>query len=134
MSRDSPVGTGRKLSVHNTFRRRPGRLLKVLCTFNLHPVSTGKPGICYSICYTKINLEKINDSQLNPVAYLEPCQTSKMERFAKIDNRQRQRKTEKIKKSKRCKVIDKSVPFPPLYPLTFSPKILKFYSSNITEI
>ena len=37
-----PVGTGRKLSLHKTFRRRPGRLLNVLCTFNLRPVSTGK--------------------------------------------------------------------------------------------
>ena len=37
----SPVDTGRKLNVHKTFRRRPGRLLNVLCTFNLRPVSTG---------------------------------------------------------------------------------------------
>ena len=36
----NPVDTGRKLNVHKTFRRRPGRLLKVLCTFNLRPVST----------------------------------------------------------------------------------------------
>ena len=36
-----PVDTGRKLKVHKTFRRRPGRLLNVLCTFNLRPVSTG---------------------------------------------------------------------------------------------
>ena len=36
-----PVDTGRKLNVHETFRRRPGRLLKVLYTFNLRPVSTG---------------------------------------------------------------------------------------------
>ena len=36
-----PVVTGRKLNVHKTFRKRPGRLLNVLCTFNLHPVSTG---------------------------------------------------------------------------------------------
>ena len=48
-----PVDTGRKLNVHKTFRRRPGRLLNVLCTFNLRPVSTvarclvtGKP-FCY---------------------------------------------------------------------------------------
>ena len=33
--------TGRKLNVHRTFRRRPGRLLNVLCSFNLRPVSTG---------------------------------------------------------------------------------------------
>ena len=37
-----PVDTGRKLNVHKTFRRRPGRLLNVLCTFNLRPVSTGE--------------------------------------------------------------------------------------------
>ena len=36
-----PVDTGRKLNVHKTFRRCPGRLLNVLCTFNLGPVSTG---------------------------------------------------------------------------------------------
>ena len=38
--RFSPVDTGRKLNVHKTFRRRPGRLLNVLCTFNLRPVPT----------------------------------------------------------------------------------------------
>ena len=42
MKRDNPVDTGRKLNVHNTFRRRPGRLLNVLCTLNLRPVSMGK--------------------------------------------------------------------------------------------
>ena len=36
-----PVDTGRKLNVHKTFRRRLGRLLTVLCTFNLRPVSAG---------------------------------------------------------------------------------------------
>ena len=37
----APVDTGRKLNVHQTFRRRPGRLLNVLSTFNLRHVSTG---------------------------------------------------------------------------------------------
>ena len=37
-----PVDTGHKLNVHKTFRRRPGRLLNVLCTFNLRRVSTGR--------------------------------------------------------------------------------------------
>ena len=37
-----PVDTGRKLNVHNTFGRRPGFLLNVLCMFNLRPVSTGR--------------------------------------------------------------------------------------------
>ena len=36
-----PVDTGRKLNVHNTFRRRPGRLLNVVCTFSSRPLSTG---------------------------------------------------------------------------------------------
>ena len=36
-----PVDTGRKLNVHKTFRRRPGCLLNVLCTFSLRPVPTG---------------------------------------------------------------------------------------------
>ena len=38
----NPVDTGRKLNAHKTFRRHPERLLNVLCTFNLRPVSTGK--------------------------------------------------------------------------------------------
>ena len=36
------LDTERKLNVHKMFRRRPGRLLNVLCTFNLHPVSRGQ--------------------------------------------------------------------------------------------
>ena len=36
-----PLDQGRKLNVHKTFRRRPGRLLNVLCTFHLRPMSTG---------------------------------------------------------------------------------------------
>ena len=36
-----PIDTGHKLNVHMTFRRRPGHLLNVLCTFNLCSVSTG---------------------------------------------------------------------------------------------
>ena len=41
IARGKPVDTGRKLNVHKTFRRRPGRLLYVFCTFSLRPVSTG---------------------------------------------------------------------------------------------
>ena len=37
----SPVDTGRKLTIHKTFRRRPGCLLNVLCTFSFRSVSTG---------------------------------------------------------------------------------------------
>ena len=29
------------LNIHKTFRTRPGRLLNVLCMFNLRPMSTG---------------------------------------------------------------------------------------------
>ena len=36
-----PVDAGRKLNVHKTFRKRPGRLLNVLCAFSLRPVSMG---------------------------------------------------------------------------------------------
>ena len=36
-----PVDTGRKLKVYKTFKRRPGRLLNALCTFNLRPVCAG---------------------------------------------------------------------------------------------
>ena len=36
-----PVDTGRKLNVHKTFKKRPVRLLNVLCTFSLRPLSTG---------------------------------------------------------------------------------------------
>ena len=38
---EPPIDTGRKLNVHKTFRRCPGRLPNVLYTFNLRPVSTG---------------------------------------------------------------------------------------------
>ena len=34
------VEIGRKVNLRKTFRRRPGRLLNVLCTFNLRTVST----------------------------------------------------------------------------------------------
>ena len=37
----NPLHKGRKLNVHKTFRRRHGRLLNVLCTFNLRSVSMG---------------------------------------------------------------------------------------------
>ena len=39
--RGTPLDTGRKLIVHKTFRRRPGHLLNVMFTFNLHPVARG---------------------------------------------------------------------------------------------
>ena len=41
-SQNHPVDTGRRLNVSRTFRRCPGRLLNVLCTLDLCPVSTGQ--------------------------------------------------------------------------------------------
>ena len=35
------LDTGRKLNVHQTFKKNPGCLLNVLCTFSLRPVSRG---------------------------------------------------------------------------------------------
>ena len=37
-----PLDTRLKLNVHKSYRRRPGRLLNVLCTFNTRSVSRGK--------------------------------------------------------------------------------------------
>ena len=37
-----PLDSRRKLNIHKTFRRRPGRLLNVLYTLNLRPVFTVK--------------------------------------------------------------------------------------------
>ena len=52
----------RKLNVHKTFRRHPGRVLNVLCTFNLLPVSTGY------LCFLEIN----DDECRNCEAYIFP--------------------------------------------------------------
>ena len=47
-----PVDTGRKLNVQKVFRKRPGHLLNVLCTFNLRPVSTGLGKLTEMNCYS----------------------------------------------------------------------------------
>ena len=54
------VDTRRKLNVHKTFRRRPGRRLNVLCTFNLRPVSTGivTNNICQNVKKWKSSVDK----------------------------------------------------------------------------
>ena len=41
ISNHNPIDTERKLNTHKMFRRRPGRLLNILCMFNLRHVSTG---------------------------------------------------------------------------------------------
>ena len=53
-----PLGIGRKLNAHKTFRRRPGRLPNILCTFKWHHVSMG----------------------------IGPCQKSMIELFEKVFN------------------------------------------------
>ena len=64
----NPVDTGRKLNVHKTFRRCPGRLLNVLCTFNLRPVSTGKAfPSTISFNNTKHSLLNIQSIRLAPL-------------------------------------------------------------------
>ena len=56
------VVTGRKLNAHKTFRRRPWRLLNLLCKFNLHPVFTGLNLNCCNVYHNFIRkyLTQIN--------------------------------------------------------------------------
>ena len=55
-----PVDTGRKLNVHKTFKRRLGRLLNVLCTFYLRPVSTGSGTSTSSLLPEQTNSQHIS--------------------------------------------------------------------------
>ena len=48
------MDTERKLNVHKTFRRPPGRLLNVLCTFNLRPMSRGSAGDIIFVYFIKL--------------------------------------------------------------------------------
>ena len=58
-----PVGTGRKLNVYKTLRRRPGHLLNLLCTFNLRRLSTGRGGyLCGVLKPSILNWAKVNES------------------------------------------------------------------------
>ena len=65
-----PLDTGRKLNVHQTFRRRPGRLLNVLCTFNLRPVSRGFAVVIWFFTFIWIRLLTITFSSLYKYATL----------------------------------------------------------------
>ena len=56
---NNSVDTGRKLKVHETFRRCLGRLLNVLRTFNLRPVFTGKIMRIYLVFCTKNGVSSI---------------------------------------------------------------------------
>ena len=46
----NPLDTGRTLNIHETFRRGPGSLLNVLCTFNLRLVL--RRNISWNVCKT----------------------------------------------------------------------------------
>ena len=103
-----PVDTQLKLNVHKTLRRHSGRLLNVLCTFNLRPVSTGivslrndgrsfkisetfqsfrSPVFVVNKCaklYTNRSYCGVLQSFITET-YLGPCQTSMMELFCEND-------------------------------------------------
>ena len=49
------LNTGRKLNVRKAFRRCPGRLLNVLRTFNVRPVSRGQVKNSKLLLYEEIN-------------------------------------------------------------------------------
>ena len=94
----NPVDTGRKLNVHKTFRRGPGRLLNVLCTFNLRPVSTGKVKFVCSLmdgktllinydlfktCYQKVLSNDINSFHATGL-FLYSLKISENQRFSNV--------------------------------------------------
>ena len=58
-----PIDTGRKLNVHKTFRIRLGRLLNVLCRYNLHPVSTWT----YTLTNLQLSILDLLSSNINEV-------------------------------------------------------------------
>ena len=61
----TPVDTGRKLKVHKTFRRCPGRLLNVSCTFNLRPVSAGMKTTASAPNLVRYNVAFVNWSTVS---------------------------------------------------------------------
>ena len=71
--RAMPLDTGRKLNVHKTFGRRPGRLLNVLCTFNLRPVPRG------------ILLQQSFDSSYRIIAYSSHTLTSIEQNYSQLE-------------------------------------------------
>ena len=78
------IGTVHTLNVHKTFRGRPGRLLNILCTFNLRPVNTRKVFQCFQgVEKGCIRNKWVNDFSETLFKY---SQTTKVKLFAKIDN------------------------------------------------
>ena len=78
MSNTYPLDKGRKLNVRKTFRGRHGRLLNVLCTLNLRPVSRG-------ILISFKRLIKIQNFQGKGTEILE---TKQQEIFCKLKRKQ----------------------------------------------
>ena len=78
-STDCP-DTGCKLNVHKAFRRRPGRLLNVLCTFSLRPVSRvdlwakGPARFLNLSCVQGVESSLIKDFKLSKLEYNSLCQ------------------------------------------------------------
>ena len=73
----NPVDTGRKLNVYKTFRRRPGSLLNVLCTFNLRPVSMGKQLVLALSGLNPLSLRNNKNSKLKKSGVF-PCNKRKI--------------------------------------------------------
>ena len=73
-----PLDKGRKLNVRKTFRGRHGRLLNLLCTLNLRPVSRG-------ILISFKRLIKIQNFQGKGTEILE---TKQQEIFCKLKRKQ----------------------------------------------
>ena len=55
----APVDTGRKLNVHKMFRRCLGRILNVLCMFNLRPVPTAVSHLFHQKTLKKLHYSMI---------------------------------------------------------------------------
>ena len=76
----NPAGTGRKLKVHKTFSRRPGRLLNILCTFNLRPVSKGKS------LWSQDTLKTIKLRTIAPLSLSQPASLVQSQQWKRQNN------------------------------------------------
>ena len=74
LSKSAPVDTRCKLNIHKTFRRRPGRLLNVLCTRSIYV-------LCLPVCYlflTKfiLSFDLTKNFKRIPCSCKEPCKSN----------------------------------------------------------
>ena len=92
-----PVDTGRKLNVHKTFRRRPGRLWALCLCENMHvryKLESFDPFRVFRNfvlnIFLHLQIHKVSSSCFTKTsvaeAYSEPCHLFKMEYFSKIGN------------------------------------------------